>query len=186
MQHTPAPAATPSFYLKRHAQVVQALVLAGAALLVAQPVLLLTASDWLEIFGLGSFLGLPNLPADAAGRWRTALVSLLPVGGGLYALLHLWRLFGEYGRGRVFGATAQDALVRFAWAVLLLSLCAYTRTYNPCPRPGDVALGSKRRATSANPPRSSAIDTLSARPAGAANIFNGGCWSTTPPTTSPP
>ncbi|RSZ47716.1 MULTISPECIES: DUF2975 domain-containing protein [unclassified Variovorax] len=122
MQHTPAPAATPSFYLKRHAQVVQALVLAGAALLVAQPVLLLTASDWLEIFGLGSFLGLPNLPADAAGRWRTALVSLLPVGGGLYALLHLWRLFGEYGRGRVFGATAQDALVRFAWAVLLLAL----------------------------------------------------------------
>ncbi|MGQ3055267.1 MAG: DUF2975 domain-containing protein [Roseateles sp.] len=122
MQHTPAPAATPSFYLKRHAQVVLALVLAGAALLVAQPVLLLSASDWLDIFGLGSFLGLPNLPADEAGRWRTALVSLLPVGGGLYALLHLWRLFGEYGRGRVFGATAQDALVRFAWAVLLLAL----------------------------------------------------------------
>lgn len=122
MQHTTASAATPSFYLKRHARVVQALVLAGAALLLAQPVLLLTASDWLDIFGIGSFLGLPNLPADAAGRWRTALVSLLPVGGGLYALLHLWRLFGEYGRGRVFGATAQDALVRFAWAVLLLAL----------------------------------------------------------------
>lgn len=122
MQHTPAPGATPSFYLKRHAQVVQALVLAGAALLLAQPVLLLTASDWLDMFGIGSFLGLPNLPADAAGRWRTALVSLLPVGGGLYALRQLWRLFGEYGRGQVFGAAAQDALIRFAWAVLLLAL----------------------------------------------------------------
>ncbi|HEX7866960.1 MAG TPA: DUF2975 domain-containing protein [Variovorax sp.] len=122
MQHTPAPAATPSFYLKRHAQVVQALVLAGAALLLAQPVLLLTTSDWLDIFGFGSFLGLPNLPADEAGRWRTALVSLLPVGGGLYALRHLWQLFDEYGRGRVFGAAAQGALVRFAWAVLLLAL----------------------------------------------------------------
>ncbi|WP_432726535.1 DUF2975 domain-containing protein [Variovorax sp. W6] len=123
MQHTPAPAATaPSFYLKRHAQVVQALVLAGAALLLAQPVLLLTASDWLDIFGIGSFLGLPNLPADEAGRWRTALVSLLPVGGGLYALRKLWQLFGEYGQGRVFGTAAQEALVRFAWAVLLLAL----------------------------------------------------------------
>ncbi|SEF30366.1 DUF2975 domain-containing protein [Variovorax sp. NFACC27] len=122
MQHTPASAATPSFYLKRHAQVVQALVLAGAALLLVQPVLLLAASDWLDVFGIGSFLGLPSLPTNAAGRWRTASVSLLPVGGGLYALLHLWRLFGEYGRGRVFGATAQDALVRFAWAVLLLAL----------------------------------------------------------------
>lgn len=122
MQHTPASAVTPSFYLKRHAQVVQAFVLAGAALLLAQPVLLLTASDWLDLFGIGSFLGLPNLPADEAGRWRTAVVSLLPVGGGLYALRHLWRLFGEYGRGEVFGGAAQDALVRFAWAVLLLAL----------------------------------------------------------------
>ncbi|WP_198086112.1 DUF2975 domain-containing protein [Variovorax sp. E3] len=122
MQHTPAPAATPSFYLKRHAQVVRTLALVGAALLLVQPVLLLTASNWLDLFGIGSFLGLPNLPPDEAGRWRTAVVSLLPVGGGLYALRHLWRLFGEYGQGRVFGAAAQDALVRFAWAVLLLAL----------------------------------------------------------------
>ena len=86
MQHTPAPAATPSFYLKRHAQVVQTLALVGAALLLVQPVLLLTASNWLDLFGIGSFLGLPNLPPDEAGRWRTAVVSLLPVGGGLYAL----------------------------------------------------------------------------------------------------
>ncbi|MFH0133486.1 DUF2975 domain-containing protein [Variovorax sp. VaC1] len=123
MQHTPAPAATPSFYLKRHAQVVHALILVGIVLLVVQPVLLLAFEHpWLDLFGAGSFLGLPTAPADGPARWRTALVSLLPVGGGLYALRQLWRLFGEYGHGRVFGKTAQDALVHFAWAVLLLAL----------------------------------------------------------------
>ncbi|MBB4224804.1 DUF2975 domain-containing protein [Variovorax guangxiensis] len=118
MQHTP----TPSFYLRRHAQVVQALILAGAALLLMQPVLLLRAGDWLDTAGMDSLLGVTSLPIDDAARWRAALVSLLPVGGGLFALWHLWRLFGEYGLGRVFGPTAQNALVRFAWAVLLLAL----------------------------------------------------------------
>ncbi len=121
MQHTPA---TPSLRLQRHARVVHALILAGAALLLLQPVLLLLGFDrsWLDLFGATSFLGLPDLPADAAARWRTALASLLPVGGGLYALRQLWRLFDEYGHGRVFGAAAQEALARFAWAVLLLAL----------------------------------------------------------------
>jgi hypothetical protein len=40
MQHTPA---SPSLHLARHARVVQALALAGAALLVVQPLLLLLA-----------------------------------------------------------------------------------------------------------------------------------------------
>ncbi|WP_390348857.1 DUF2975 domain-containing protein [Variovorax boronicumulans] len=123
MQHEPAPAIRPSFYLKRHAQVVHALILAGVALLLAQPVLLLALDrPWLELFGVDSFLGLIAPPADGPARWRTALVSLLPVGGGLYALRQLWRLFSEYGHGRVFGKVAQDALMRFAWAVLLLAL----------------------------------------------------------------
>ena len=121
MQHTPA---SPSLHLARHARVDQALALAGAALLVVQPMLLLLAHrwEWTGFLGAASFLGLPGPPPDEAARWRTALVSLLPVGGGLYALRQIWRLFGEYRHGRVFGAAAQNALMRFAWAVLLLSL----------------------------------------------------------------
>lgn len=122
MQHTPASMAPSSFYLRRHAQVVHALILAGAALLLAQPVMLLAFNQGLGPFGGADFLGLPSLPMDDPARWRTAAVSLLPVGGGLYALRQLWRLFDEYGHGRVFGPVAQDALVRFAWAVLLLAL----------------------------------------------------------------
>lgn len=60
----------------------------------------------------------PGQPLDMAARWRTALVSLLPVGCGLYALRQLWTLFGEYLQGRVFGQQAQHALMRFAWTVL--------------------------------------------------------------------
>ncbi|HEY2256824.1 MAG TPA: DUF2975 domain-containing protein [Variovorax sp.] len=118
----PASAATPSVYLRRHAQVVHALIVAGAALLLWQPITLLAFNPTPEEFGVPGWLGLPGPPTDDPTRWRTALVSLLPVSGGLYALRQLWRLFDEYGHGRVFGATAQEALARFAWAVLLLAL----------------------------------------------------------------
>ncbi len=116
---TPLPS---SLSLQRHALVVRVLILAGAALLVAQPPLLLWADQWVWPLGTASLLGLTGAPPDEAARWRMALVSLLPVGGGLYALRQLWRLFGEYGAGRVFGPGAQAALGRFAWAVLLIAL----------------------------------------------------------------
>ncbi|WP_431113289.1 DUF2975 domain-containing protein [Variovorax paradoxus] len=112
----------PSFHLRRHAQLVRTLIFAGAALLLAQPVLLLVFDRGLELLGSASFLGLPSLPTDPSARWRTAVVSVLPVGGGLYSLWQLWRLFTEYGNDRVFGAVAQDAFMRFAWSVLLLAL----------------------------------------------------------------
>lgn len=122
MSYPPLANPLSSLYLHRHVQVVQVLTVLGAALLLAQPLLLLNFNQWLEVLGTKSFLGLPSLPLDDETRWRTALTSLLPVGGGLYALRQLWRLFDEYGHGRVFGAAAQDALVRFAWAVLILAL----------------------------------------------------------------
>ncbi|WP_298829217.1 DUF2975 domain-containing protein [uncultured Piscinibacter sp.] len=53
-----------------------------------------------------------------------ALLSLLPVALGLYALWQLWRLFAEYGAGRVFGRVALAHLRRFAWALLGIAVLA--------------------------------------------------------------
>ena len=120
MDYTPAPSAAP---LRRHAGIARALILLGSALLAMLPAaLLLWGHGGAPAGQSDGLLGLPSMPLDSAARWRTALVSLLPVGGGLYALRQLWRLFGEYRAGRVFCSPAQQALVRFAWAALGLSL----------------------------------------------------------------
>ncbi|PIF74283.1 hypothetical protein CLU95_1407 [Variovorax sp. 54] len=61
MQHTPA---TPSLRLPRHARAVHARVLAGAALLLLQPVLLFPGFDrsWLDLFEWRPDASLPPSP----------------------------------------------------------------------------------------------------------------------------
>lgn len=109
--------------LERNAKIVRSIVGLGAAALCLQPLLLLVSDETgLVFFAATGLLGLPGFPEDLGTRWRTAVVSLVPVGGALYALWQLWRLFGEYGQGRVFGQAAQRLLVRFSWAVLVLAL----------------------------------------------------------------
>ncbi|MBN9367559.1 MAG: DUF2975 domain-containing protein [Comamonadaceae bacterium] len=120
MDYTPA---LPDAPLRRHARIARALIVLGAALLAAlPPALLLLGEAGIPPGQADGLLGLPAMPLDAGARWRTALASLLPVGGGLYALRQLWVLFSAYRQGRVFCATAQQALLRFAWAVLGLAL----------------------------------------------------------------
>src|SRR5256885_16272429 len=104
--------------LRRHSQAARILIALGAVALLALPAAALLSPQDLSGQAEG-LLGMPpGQPLDMAARWRTALVSLLPVGCGLYALRQLWTLFGEYLQGRVFGQQAQHALMRFAWTVL--------------------------------------------------------------------
>ncbi|MDR0201513.1 MAG: DUF2975 domain-containing protein [Delftia acidovorans] len=107
MNYTPH---APGSALRRHSQAARILIALGAVALLALPSAALLSPQDLP----GQAEGL----LDMAARWRTALVSLLPVGCGLYALRQLWTLFGEYLQGRVFGMGAQGALMRFAWTVL--------------------------------------------------------------------
>ncbi|CAB5708278.1 Protein of uncharacterised function (DUF2975) [Delftia tsuruhatensis] len=108
--------------LRRHARVARVLVAIAAIALLALPLGALLAPANLD-GQAESLLGMPpGQPLDMAARWRTAVVSLLPVGCGLYALRQLWTLFGEYLHGDVFGLGAQRALMRFAWTVLAGSL----------------------------------------------------------------
>ena len=65
-----------------------------------------------------------GIVVDDRARALGAAVSLLPIAVGLYALWQLWRLFAEYGAGRVFGRAALARLKRFAWALLAAALLA--------------------------------------------------------------
>jgi hypothetical protein len=103
--------------------VVRVLCLAGAITLVAVPIWFWTSPEWVERLG-EQLAGVRETSIDARTLQLGALVSLLPIGLGLYALWQLWSLFALYARGRVFSAGALARLRRFAWALLAAALLA--------------------------------------------------------------
>ena len=110
--------------LARVVFVVRALCVLGVVTLLAVPFWF-----WLSpanVLALGpQMAGVSGaIVVDERTRALGAAVSLLPIAVGLYALWQLWRLFAEYGAGRVFGRAAQVRLQRFAWALLAAALLA--------------------------------------------------------------
>lgn len=104
--------------------VVRALCVLGVIALVAVPIWFWLSPD--NVLALGpQMAGVSGaIAVDDRARALGAVVSLLPVAIGLYALWQLWTLFAEYGAGRVFGRTALARLKRFAWALLAAALLA--------------------------------------------------------------
>lgn len=104
--------------------VVRALCVLGALTLLAVPPWFWLSAE--NVLALGPQMAGVSGSIVVDGRTRAlgAAVSLLPIGVGLYALWQLWRLFAEYGAGRVFGRAALARLKRFAWALLAAALLA--------------------------------------------------------------
>jgi hypothetical protein len=105
---------------------VRGLIVVGAAALVIVPPLFWMQPDWVRsaaasMADLGREV---TITVDGRARLLGALAGLPAVLLGLYALWHLWRLFGEYAGSRFFGSQAQSHLRRFAWATLLAALFA--------------------------------------------------------------
>lgn len=122
--HPPLTVSTrPGRGLRRLVWLVRLLAVVGAAALLAVPPMFWLQPDWVNdaapaMVGLG---GHPMV-VDARARLLGGLASLPGVLLGLAALWQLWRLFGEYGAGRVFGAAAQRHLRGFAAALLASAL----------------------------------------------------------------
>jgi len=116
---------TPSPGLQRLCLVVRTMTaLAALGLLVAVP-WMWSSSERIEHWWMHSQqLRHHPVTVDTRALWSGALLSLLPLGVGLATLWQLWRLFGEYAAGRVFGRRAQRHLKRFAVGVLLLAALA--------------------------------------------------------------
>lgn len=110
--------------LGRIVLVVRALCVLGVVTLLTVPLWFWLSPDNVRALGpqLSGVAG--GIVVDDRARSLGAAVSLLPIGVGLYALWQLWRLFAEYGAGRVFGREAQSRLKRFAWALLAAALLA--------------------------------------------------------------
>lgn len=116
----PRPASPP---LRRLVVVVRALCLLGALTLLAVPAWFWLSPDWVREASL-QIAGVHETTVDERAVRLGAALTLLPIALGLYALWQLWRLFAEYGEGRVFGRTALLHLRRFAWALLGSALLA--------------------------------------------------------------
>lgn len=102
---------------------VRAMCVLGALGLVAVPVWFWTSPEAVRTLA-PSFAGVQAVTVDDRALQLGAALSLAPVAVGLYTLWQLWRLFGEYGAGRVFGRPALAHLRRFAWALLGAALLA--------------------------------------------------------------
>lgn len=109
--------------LARLVVIVRALCVLGAASLLAVPLWFWTSPEAIRSLA-PSMVGVAETTVDARSQQLGALLSLLPVALGLYALWQLWRLFAEYGAGRVFGRVALAHLRRFAWALLGIAVLA--------------------------------------------------------------
>jgi hypothetical protein len=127
-QPSGAPLLSPS--LKRLATVVRVLVVLGALALLSVPVWLWSSPEWLRADAM-STMGMAGQPVtiDARALWLNAAVSLPSLATGFFLLWQLWRLFGEYARGHVFGRRALQHLRRLALGVVVLGVLApLTRT----------------------------------------------------------
>lgn len=104
-------------------RLVRTLCALGAVMLTVLPAWFWSSPTWVAQ-AADRMAGVHEITLDADALRLGALVGLLPMALGLYLLWQLWRLFGEYGAGRVFTPEATLRLRRFAWAVLALVLQA--------------------------------------------------------------
>ncbi len=116
----------PRARLRRMARWMQALVAAGALVLVAVPFVLWSAD--LQTFestvrGMVPASEQPILFTITPRLKMFAIAATFPsIGLGLFALLQVWHLFGAYGRGIVFGSEASERLRRLGWALAVTAL----------------------------------------------------------------
>lgn len=119
MPTSPAPLAR----VRRLSRWIRGLAAFGIVTLALTPILLWSSPDWIRLVA--------NSHGDFASHAITinptvqvlgALSTALPAAIGIYALLQIWRLFGEYARGEVFGPRACLHLRRMALALIAIAV----------------------------------------------------------------
>lgn len=114
---------TPMERVRRIAAWMRALALGGGVTLLAATLVMWSSPDWIATT-VAHELGLGKAPVTVAPSVQLAgaLVALMPVGVGLFALLQVWHLFGDYARGAIFTAGATTRLRRLAWSIIGVAL----------------------------------------------------------------
>jgi hypothetical protein len=109
--------------VRRIATWMRALALLGGVVLLAATLFFWASPEWIATTAAHDVgLGKAPVKITPSVQLAGALVALIPVGVGLFALLQVWHLFGDYARGAIFTASATARLRRLAWAILGIAL----------------------------------------------------------------
>ena len=112
------PQPAPMDRVRRIARWVRAMALVGGIVLLALGVTLWMSPTWVAKVA-ASEAGIDmTSPVTPAMQWGGALVGMVPVSLGLFALFQVWQLFGDYGRGAIFTPGATLRLRRLAWSLI--------------------------------------------------------------------
>lgn len=117
------PSPAPLARVRRLSRWIRGLAAFGIVTLAVTPVLLWASPEWIRLVANshGDFARHPitiNPTVQVLGALATALPSAI----GIYALLQIWKLFGEYARGEVFGPRACLHLRRIALALIAVAV----------------------------------------------------------------
>lgn len=105
--------------VRRIARLMRGLVLAGGPLFTFFTLKIWADPAWIEVIArqeLGLFP--EGFVITPTVQVLGALVALLPLSLGIYGMVQVWFLFGEYAQGRIFTSIAAVRLRRLAWAVI--------------------------------------------------------------------
>jgi len=112
------PQTAPMDRVRRIARWVRAMALVGGIVLLTLGVTLWMSPTWVAKVA-ASEAGIDmTSPVTPAMQWGGALVGMVPVSLGLFALFQVWQLFGDYGRGAIFTPGATLRLRRLAWSLI--------------------------------------------------------------------
>lgn len=114
-----SPEATPMDRVRRIARLMRGMVLVGGSLFTLFTLKIWTDPEWIDAIARQD-LGLmrEGFVITPTVQWLGALVSLLPLSLGVYGMVQVWLLFGEYAQGRIFTNVASMRLRRMAWAII--------------------------------------------------------------------
>ena len=115
----PKPSPTPMDRVRRIAELMRGMVLVGGTLFTIATLAMWATPEWIRL-GVSQQVGLEpgSITITPAVQFYGALISLVPLGLGIFGMVQVWFLFGEYAQGRIFTAIASRRLRRLAWSLI--------------------------------------------------------------------
>jgi len=115
----PRPAPTPMDRVRRIASLMRGMVLVGGSIFTLTTLATWATPEWVRL-GVGKEMGIEpgSVTITPAMQFYGALVSLVPVAIGVFGMVQVWFLFGEYAQGRIFTGIASKRLRRLAWSLI--------------------------------------------------------------------
>jgi hypothetical protein len=105
--------------VRRIASLMRGMVLVGGSIFTISTLAIWVTPEWARL-GASQQLGIDpgSVTITPAVQFYGALISLLPLALGVFGMVQVWFLFGEYAQGRIFTALGSMRLRRLAWSLI--------------------------------------------------------------------